>query len=69
MALTHTHNQAIASDVWTVNHGLGFKPAVTVAVHEQGVLQVILPKSVEYPSDSQVIVRFTSPRTGQARLV
>lgn len=25
----YTHNQVLASSVWTINHGLGYRPAVT----------------------------------------
>lgn len=28
--VTYTHNQSSASDTWTIAHGLGFYPAVTI---------------------------------------
>jgi hypothetical protein len=29
-SFSHTHTQAVASATWTINHGLGYKPSVTV---------------------------------------
>lgn len=69
MTWTHTHTQTIAATDWTINHSLGFKPAVTVLVDEGATVQAILPKAIEFPSATQVIVRFSIARTGQARLV
>jgi hypothetical protein len=69
MSMTHQHVQSLPATDWTILHSLNFNPAVTVMVHEQGQLQAILPKSVEYPSVGTVIVRFSSARTGEARLV
>lgn len=66
---THQHEQTVASTDWVIDHGLGFKPCTEVFVTENGVVQSILPKAIEYPSTSRVIVRFTSARTGSARLV
>jgi hypothetical protein len=68
MSKTYTHVQSIADAVWTINHNLGFKPCVAATVVEAGAVQAILPKAIEYPSDTQVVIRFSVPRTGQARL-
>ena len=65
---SHNHKQEGASDTWTINHGLGCKPCVDVSIHHEGTLQKMLPKAVEYPDNSTVIIRFTSPRSGTARL-
>jgi hypothetical protein len=64
----HNHTQSEATDTWVINHALGVMPVVDVQVVHEGVLQKMIPLAVEYPSNSQVIVRFTSPRTGTARL-
>ena len=64
-----SHVQLVASDVWTINHNLGFLPVVSTVVTEAGATQEILPLSVEFPSALQVIIRFTTPRTGSARVV
>lgn len=64
----HNHTQLSASDTWEIRHGLGCKPCVDVNVLHEGKIQKILPASIEYPDESTVIVRFTSPRSGTARL-
>lgn len=63
-----THVQSSASDVWTIDHGMFIRPTVSVKVWENGVLEEILPVSITFPSISQVVVTFSTPRTGEARL-
>ena len=69
MSFTHQHVQSVPSTDWTITHSLGFNPAITVMVLDQGALTAILPKAVEYPAIGTVIVRFSTARTGEARLV
>ncbi len=64
---THTHLQATASTTWTINHNLGRTPAVSVAINFGGKLQVVLPRDIEIVSANQVVVRFSSAQSGQAR--
>lgn len=66
---SYTHTQTVASTDWNIPHGLGAQPIVSVQVAHDGGIQSILPKAVEYPDDQTVIVRFTTARTGTARLV
>ena len=66
---SHTHIQKTESATWVVDHALQAKPAVSVMVNYDGKLQTILPMRVEFPNDSQVIIRFSRPFSGQARLV
>jgi hypothetical protein len=65
---THNHLQTTPAPVWTINHGLGVNPTVGVSVYVGSVLTVILPQSISYPSKSQVVVTFSTARTGEARL-
>ena len=65
---SHTHEQSTESATWTINHGLNTKPAVDVSVVYDGVLQVILPMKIEHISNSQVVVSFSKPFAGVARL-
>jgi len=66
----HDHVQSEASAVWTITHGLPGAPSVQVSVDYEGVLQVILPKSIEYGSEGGVVtITFSRPFTGVARLV
>jgi len=65
---TYTHTQSIADTTWTINHQMGTRPIVSTQVTIDGAVQVILPREVEYPDLNNVIIRFTSARTGTARL-
>lgn len=61
----YRHVQSIASATWTINHSLGHRPVVsatTLAGNE-------LIAEVEHTSTIQTILRFSSPRAGEARLV
>lgn len=68
IASNHSHVQETASQNWTINHSLFCKPHVSVHINYEGQLQAVVPSSIEYPDDSTVIVRFTQPYTGTARL-
>lgn len=63
-----THKQEEASDAWTISHNLGRVPGVTVAINFDSKLQVVLPREIEIVDENQVIVRFSNPQTGEARL-
>jgi hypothetical protein len=60
------HLQPVPSDVWTVNHNLGFKPLVRVVLDDG---YEIIPNEVQHVDANQAIIRFTSPRVGEARLI
>lgn len=64
----HTHKQTEAAAVWTINHNLGRTPAVTVSINYEGKLQVVLPREIEVVDANQVVVRFSNPQSGEARL-
>lgn len=63
------HEQTTASDTWTINHGMNSKPSVSVFVNYKGTVQEMLPKSVQYPDDNTVVIGFSQPYSGEARLV
>ena len=60
----YVHTQSSVSDVWVVNHNLGFKPAVTVLNNSGEVVH----GEVQYTGEQQVTVRFTAPFTGKGYL-
>lgn len=62
------HVQSVASSIWTIPHGLFTKPVVSVKVMENGVLTEILPASITFPNNTTVVIQFSTPRTGEARL-
>jgi hypothetical protein len=62
-AASYEHLQALAADVWTVNHNLGLRPAVTVL--SPGGLEV--EASVTHISVNQTVITFVTPQAGSAR--
>lgn len=66
--MIHTHTQSTPSDTWTINHGLYKNPLVSVRISGTNGLEQCIPFSIEFPSNTQVLVKFTSPRSGEATL-
>ena len=60
----YVHTQMVPSDTWTINHDLNKKPSVTI-IDSAGSWVM---GDIEYPSDSQVILRFSHPFDGTATL-
>ena len=58
----YTHTQSAASDSWTVNHNLGFRPQVEVL--SPGGVRV--EAGVQHMSDNQTVISFNTAQTGQA---
>lgn len=61
---TYVHDQDSASDLWVVNHGLGYKPSVTVV----DTLDRQFFAHVEYLDDNTLTIDFGAPFTGRAYL-
>ena len=61
---TYPHQQMVPSAVWTIDHGLGKHPAVTVITSAGD--QVI--GDVSYPSLDRVVITFSAPLGGSATL-
>ena len=57
--------QATASNTWTIDHNLGYYPAVKIFVDGYEVQ----PSQIFNPSLNRTIVSFTSPKDGVARLI
>jgi hypothetical protein len=64
------HTQISASTTWTINHNLN-NPLVgcDVYVHDNGVLEKILPLNVVTTSNNTLTINFSSARAGNARVV
>lgn len=60
----YVHTQAVASDVWTINHFFGVNPSVTLV---GGALQSE-ETEVSFPSPTQTVLTFSSAQTGTAYL-
>ena len=58
----YVHTQSTASDTWTVNHGLGKKPSVTVVDSAESVVL----GDVEYIDNDNVKIYFDSGFSGKA---
>ena len=60
--LNYTHNQSVASAVWSVTHDLGRYPSVTV-VDSSGAE---VKGDVQYTSANTLEIRFSAPFAGKA---
>lgn len=65
---SHVHTQDSPSNQWTIVHGLNCKPSVAVQILYNAQMQTALPNSVTYPDNNTVVVGFTAPYSGTARL-
>lgn len=63
--VAYVHNQAVASNVWTINHNLGFNP--TAVVLDSAGTQC--EGTFSYPSINQMIITFTGAFTGTAYVI
>jgi hypothetical protein len=63
-APTYTHTQAQASNIWTINHNLGFRP--DVAILNAGQMEV--DGAITHISENITVIYFSSAMTGTARL-
>lgn len=59
---TYTHTQSLAALVWTVNHNLGYRPAVSPL----SVGGVEMSAEVIHVTVNQALVYFDSPTAGLA---
>lgn len=62
--IAYTHLQAVAASVWTINHNLGMRPAVTIL--DSGGMEV--EADVMHTNANQTVIRFAIPISGVARL-
>ena len=67
--IPYSHTQSIASTSWAITHNLGVNPVVETMVDLNGTLTAVNPHNVEYPNLNTVVISFTSPQSGQARLL
>lgn len=67
--LSYAHTQSIASDTWTIVHNFN-KPAVAVdgMVNVNGQLETAIPQDVQCPDNNTVVIKWSVPRTGKARI-
>lgn len=62
--LGHEHIQEVASATWTIEHGLGFVPNITV-VDSAGT---VVEGSYDYPDSNTVVLTFVGAFSGRAYL-
>lgn len=60
----YLHTQAVAADTWTINHGLGYRPAVELLT----VGGVTFDATVSHPTVNQTVINLLTERAGTARL-
>jgi len=67
--LSFTHIQSVPSATWTINHNFNKSAlAVDTMIDVNGELHTAIPENILYPTADSVIIEWSSPRTGQARL-
>lgn len=59
---TYQHTQAIASDVWVVDHALGFRPSVSI-FDASGAMVIA---RVQHTDQNQTLIYFSTGMTGFA---
>jgi hypothetical protein len=62
--LSYVHNQTVASNTWTIVHGLQFIPNVTIVDSAGSVVE----GNYSYPDENTVIATFSGGFTGKAYL-
>lgn len=61
---TYTHEQAIASDLWVINHNLNKKPSITIVDSADNVVE----GAEKYIDENTVEIRFNGAFKGKAYL-
>lgn len=61
---SYLHSQVASSNVWVINHNLGYRPSVFIT--DNGGAQIV--GGPLHISDNQTNIYFTIPTSGQARL-
>jgi hypothetical protein len=62
--VAYTHTQGVSSTTWTINHGLGFYPNLTV----QDSAGTIYEGEITYTNSDSLTVTFSSAFSGKAYL-
>jgi hypothetical protein len=63
------HVQSTPASTWTITHNFDGAPTCDVIIPEGNQFVKILPLEVRHLSDTQLVIEFSVPRTGRARLV
>lgn len=65
---TYNHKQETPSTAWEVKHNLSAIPVSDVSVYVGQKLVKVNPLRVEYVDAQNLIIRFSSPQSGEARM-
>jgi hypothetical protein len=57
------HHQDAPARTWTIMHNLGYNPSVAIMINDQEV-----DADVNYPNLNTVLIVFSTPQKGSARL-
>ena len=60
----YVHTQATPANTWTINHNLGYRPAVELLDSSNQEIDA----EVSHPNVNQTIIMFSIPLSGLARL-
>jgi hypothetical protein len=68
MKFPFNFTQSTPASTWNIAHNLGYKPATDIVVLNSGSNIKVLPVSVVHTDDNNVVITFSSVRTGTVRL-
>ena len=66
--ITYRHSQTQPSTTWSINHQLESKPQVDAILDINGVLEKAFPASVTHTDDNNVVITWSTARTGKVVL-
>ena len=65
----YVHNQSVASAIWTINHNLDLTSMMIETFLGDSNITPILPSKITKTTSNQVVVIFSAPRAGTARIL
>lgn len=69
MISSMTFIQSTPATAWTINHNFNAAPICDVLTENNGVISKMLPLSIKHISNTQLMIEFSEPMAGSARLV
>jgi hypothetical protein len=67
---TYIHNQESPDILWVINHDLNQASSICeVLVDIDGTLEVAIPANITYTSNNQILIDWSHPHIGRARIV
>jgi len=65
----YNHNQTTASSVWNINHNLDSSFINIGVIIDYNGKQTVSPFNVTIQDNNNVVITFTTPKTGHCRII